>query len=31
MLKDEAYRLNQKDAQRRWSDKTPDYWKKGKK
>ncbi len=27
MLEDEAYRLNQKDAQRRWSDKTPDYWK----
>ncbi len=27
MLEDEAYRLNQKDAQRRWSEKTPDYWK----
>ncbi len=27
MLEDEAYRLNQKDAQRRWTEKTPDYWK----
>jgi len=26
MQGDEAYRLNQKDAQRRWSEKNPDYW-----
>ncbi len=27
MQGDEAYRLNQKDAQRRWSEKSPDCWK----
>ncbi len=28
MKEDEAYRLNQQDAQKRWRDKNPDYWKK---
>ena len=27
MQGDKAYRLNQKDAQKRWCEKNPDYWK----